>query len=61
MCLSQELVPWFMASWLPDPNGVNQILFSGNLELGLGEGRTRISNWEAGSWPSDSRGRERTD
>lgn len=47
--LSQELVSWFMADWIPHPKGVNQILFSGNLELGLGEGRVRISNWEAGS------------
>lgn len=49
MCLSHELVYQFMADWIPDPNGVDQILFSGNLELGLGQGRVRISNWEVGN------------
>lgn len=35
--LSHELVSWFMTNWILDPNGVSQILLSGNLELGLGE------------------------
>lgn len=43
-CLSDELVYWIMADWIPDPNGVDRILFSGNLELGLGQGRVRICN-----------------
>lgn len=29
-CLFHELVSWFMAYWIPDPNGLSEILFSGN-------------------------------
>lgn len=45
MCLSHELVSCcFTADCILDPNGVHQILFNANIELGLGEGRVRLSH-----------------
>lgn len=62
--VTHELVSGFMADWTSDANGVNQILFSGHIEPGLGGGRvespTEEGSGQAIEWTTDAEGRTHT-